>query len=628
MAVSDQLAKAVVKGIQDQMDRCPFHDVIIVVDGVEFKGHRFLLSACSDFFRAMFQSGMKEDLERRVEVKSISPSVFKLLIDSVYYARSVLTAENVSSVWHAASQLQIHYLLEACEIFQSKRLSRESCVDIHIDAKLLSSKKLLDLSWDVIVKEFDHLRKMDDILYLDFEDMKSLVSDDNLTVPSEDVVIETILRWVSYKPAKYSDEYNKDGKDLAVSHSEHENTTLSIEKSTISKGSRGTKTGKSEDVVEEKKESVLGQSSVLFNRKETTVSADRDRKDFLAELLAASKLMLVSGACLQNLLEIKLVLEDSKAFALVRESLRYHLQPGRRHNYCPLYGKFRNTSLVQNVVYTISGLYPMKFSCRTPDGKWYTLPAQQAMKCRAVTYENDIYWTTATGTHQLASKFDLNTIAWRNIASMGVPRQDHALVCLDNYIYAIGGVNCASIERFDVAAEQKVPDTGKWESYGNLVQPMTNLTATTCNNLIVIFGSESDNSPTTVVQIFNPQTLSANIYMDNMSGSAKNLASFKHGEDTFVLQENGALWTVSIDCNNILDIRFYSMIWGDPFKLMGAVVTNQELLVFGESVDPQMPREWDVATFQHFKRVKIIERQGYCFLNTVIQKRFLVTFES
>ncbi|KAK0060369.1 ring canal kelch [Biomphalaria pfeifferi] len=629
MAMSDQIAKAVVKGIQAQMERCPFHDVIVTVEGREFKCHRLMLSATSDYFQAMFQSGMKEDLERKVEVKGISAEVFQLIIESVYYARDILTIDNVSNVWHAANQLQIDYLLQACEMIQLKRLSKDSSVDIYINAKLLNSKQLMDQSWSVIIQEFDYLRKLEDILYLDFEDMKNLVSDDNLWVPSEDVVVETILDWVNLRQSELSLEYSEFREKGKKEKDETSNSTKQAEQGTLvaSRKHKKKKKEKADQVAKATSETELKKDVDSSSVKEKEAYCRTSKKFFLAELLAASKLFLVSGVCLQNLIENKLVLNDQKAFGLVQESLRYHLQPARRQGYCPAYGIHRNASLYQNVILTLSKGEPMQFSCRASNGQWFSLTnVTPTDSGRAVSYENDIYWTHDSCS-QFASRYNAYTNTWSPVANLLVAREKHALVWLDHYLYAIGGLDCDSIERFNVEEEKKAPGSGQWENYGSLVIPMKNLTATTCGNLIVVFGSESDESTTTMVQIFNTQTITANIVMDSMSGAAKNITSFSQGKDTFVLQESGALWKVSVGCNKLLNIEFQSMLWGDPFILQAAIVFNQQLLVFGDGVDPQMPREWDVMSFEHFQRIKIIERQGYFFLNSVLLKTFLVTPE-
>ncbi|CAL1542809.1 unnamed protein product [Lymnaea stagnalis] len=629
MAVSDQLARAVVQGIQAQMQQCPYHDCIVVAGGVDFKCHRFLLSACSEFFRATFGSGMKEDIENRVVLNDITAETFNLVLDSVYNARSVLNADNIADVWHAANQLQIGFLLEACELFQSKRLSKDSCVEIYIDAKLLSSKKLVELCWDVIIKEFDYLRKLEDLLFLDFEDMKRLVSSEDLSVSSEDIVLQIVLRWVSFNP---HDEPIDEGPEIKILDTSSDDSKAprndkKKEKSKITeRASHKQMANKSEDVKTDLKNLSITQSN-MQDTKCKKIFTVAERKCFLPELLAASKIFLVSGTCLQTLIENKIVLENPAAFSLVRESLRYQLQPGRRHDYCPPYARHRSKSLLQNVTMAITRKNQLNLSCRTVDGTWYVLPTPPQYIGKAVTFENDIYWTDSSGTYQSAIKYKSNVNAWVTIAQLNTLRKNHALVCLDSYIYAVGGDNCTSIERFN-ARDDQVQGSSKWELVGDLKLAVTNIMATSCGGSIVVFGGETDGSPSTTVQSFNTQTMSASFYLDNMSGSPRNMVSFKHGDITYILQETGALWKLVSCDNTILNIEFRNMLWADPFKLMGGIIFNEELLILGDGIDPLMHREWDTTHFEHFKRIKVIERQGYCLLNTIIDKKFLVTPET
>ncbi|BFZ02882.1 hypothetical protein BsWGS_05921 [Bradybaena similaris] len=198
MAVSNHMARAVMQAMGKQMEQTTFYDVVITVKQRTFNCHRFQLSACSKFFGAMFSSGMKEDLTKTVDIKGIEPDIFSLVIECIYKARYVINAENVISLWHAANQLQIDFLTESCEIFLAKTLSKHNCVEVYLNAKLLDSKMILNLSWELIVKEFEYLRKTETILNLDYDDMMKLLTEDDLVVPSEDVLIDVIMRWVNF----------------------------------------------------------------------------------------------------------------------------------------------------------------------------------------------------------------------------------------------------------------------------------------------------------------------------------------------------------------------------------------------------------------------------------------------
>ncbi|KAI8783601.1 kelch protein 3 [Biomphalaria glabrata] len=663
ISVSRDLAEAKVEGIAKQMETCPYHDVTVVIDNVEFPCHRFMLSACSDFFHAMFQSGMKEALSRKVDLKGIEPETFRLLLDSMYLSRYILSVKNVSRVWHAAHQLQMRCLLQSIEDFQHSRLeyTDRTFVDIYCDAKLLNSEILMMEAMSNMAIRFDKLRLRDDLLRLDAEDMKILLSHKKLNVFTEDDVIDAIFFWVSDKPR-------------------HSNGDMSLK--------------------------CTGDSSneTLTNGLGTEVSAAKDRSEFLFELLAKSKILLVSATCSQNLLDNKLVQRDPRALALARESARYHLQPARRHDYCPCYGMVRQTTVFTNVVFMISDRFVI---CRTSDGKWHNMkpqhrtvldsafddlgrlkesveedtdegelseeepevyeeeeyltfektvedeekedddveeneeeeeemkeqylePANAAEKvtatqqnCKAVSYENDVYWTGKDGGVFFARKYKAATNSWNTIVAPTIARQDPALVCLDQYLYLIGGVNCVWIERLHVEAEQKSQGSEQWKKYGKMVVPMTNLTATACDDVIVIFGSQTDERWETVVQVFDPRVPSRCTFTKTLMGSAKNLVSFKHGQDTFVLQGSGALWKLSFKRNR-LNISHHVKLWDDQaLNLAGATVTNNELLVFvyGSLLIPKVK---NVSNFEHFRKLRFIEsRGGYCFLNTIIRTNLL-----
>ena len=140
---------------------------------------------------------MKESDSPEVELKfpSLSAETFEIILSFVYSGRVEINEDNILDLWHAANQLQLDVLLEECELFQERQLKKENCVDIFNNAKALDSRNLYVLSWEMIVKEFDFLRKTDDLLYLSFDDMKRLVESDKLTLSSEDQIVDVIHAW-------------------------------------------------------------------------------------------------------------------------------------------------------------------------------------------------------------------------------------------------------------------------------------------------------------------------------------------------------------------------------------------------------------------------------------------------
>ncbi|BFZ02879.1 hypothetical protein BsWGS_05918 [Bradybaena similaris] len=622
-----------------QMERTTFYDVVITVKQRTFKCHRFQLSACSKFFQAMFSSGMNEDLAKTVEIKGIEPDIFSLVIECIYKARYVINAENVTSLWHAANQLQIDFLTESCEIFLAENLSKYNCVEIYRNAKLLDPNLILKLSWELIVKEFEYLRKTETILNLDYEDMMKLLADDALVVPSEDVLIDVIMRWVNFilEPITVNNEQNRMTAETPTAHlTTDKELTLPVASEEIQ--SKEVNTKENVENMQEKNITALKEQDVCENehkKKETNF-----REQFLPSLLSAAKICLVSSTCLQSLTESKLIFENQKALAVVRTGLRYHLQPGRRNDYCPPSAIHRSSSEFKNVVMCIFvqqapfgqvvQKVKVQMSCRTMDGIWFRLaaPVNYLAQCRAVSYGNDVFALPTNG-YQYAFKYDSRTNTWRQLASvMNVPRQNTSVVVLDHYIYAIGGDTCQVIERFSAEAEQSKPGSAKWENIGELTHAVTNTVVTTLGNNIFVFGNTSDNSASVTIQRFDTQTMTSYISLQEMLGASKNMVAFKYQDNNFLLQETGALWKMAASDKCDFSLKLLGVVWDFPLELSAATICNNELLVFVKSIDPKVPCEWDTVICPEFKHVKIIHREVNCLLNIVIPKALLKVKEA
>ena len=74
-----------------------FIDVRLKVLEDIFPAHRIELAANSDYFHAMFTTGMKESNQEIIELKddSISPDAFKIVMDSIYTRNPRVNEENV-----------------------------------------------------------------------------------------------------------------------------------------------------------------------------------------------------------------------------------------------------------------------------------------------------------------------------------------------------------------------------------------------------------------------------------------------------------------------------------------------------------------------------------------------------
>ncbi|KAA8592990.1 hypothetical protein FQN60_018445 [Etheostoma spectabile] len=79
---------------QRQLDQ--FTDITLIVDGHQFRAHKAVLAACSQFFHKFFQDFTQEPL---VEIEGVSNAAFRQLMEFTYTATLVIVGEEEAYDW-------------------------------------------------------------------------------------------------------------------------------------------------------------------------------------------------------------------------------------------------------------------------------------------------------------------------------------------------------------------------------------------------------------------------------------------------------------------------------------------------------------------------------------------------
>ncbi|GFO32764.1 LOW QUALITY PROTEIN: kelch-like protein 38 [Plakobranchus ocellatus] len=159
-------------------------DVTVVVGATEFKCHRSILAAASDFFKAALTCGLREDCEGKITLKEIDENTFSTILTCMYTGKIELTQKNLPDIWRAAHMLQIAPVVKECEELFETVLRVDNCFELFFQVKLLNDKfrrRLLDL----IADNFVHLRGPSNFNRFDAEDMKYLICSDKLNLAHE-----------------------------------------------------------------------------------------------------------------------------------------------------------------------------------------------------------------------------------------------------------------------------------------------------------------------------------------------------------------------------------------------------------------------------------------------------------
>ena len=188
-------------------DQSQFIDVRLKVCEDIFPAHRIVLAANSDYFHAMFTDGMKESNQEVIELKdeSISPDALKIVMDSIYTGDLRVNEENVFEVLAAADHLQVTTAVQQCCDFL-KREFIEVRLDLHNycllstvadrhglrDLQEAAEKKMASMYVDVCESE-------EFLSNVDADQLFSLLSRDDLNVPSETFIFKSVMQWIKHK---------------------------------------------------------------------------------------------------------------------------------------------------------------------------------------------------------------------------------------------------------------------------------------------------------------------------------------------------------------------------------------------------------------------------------------------
>ncbi|XP_043929337.1 kelch-like protein 35 [Protopterus annectens] len=175
-----------------------FTDVVLLVDGQEFPCHRATLSANSAFFKAMFNSNLKEGKQKRIPLTFISAHIMDILLDYMYVGKNIIQEDNVEKLLEASDLLQISKLREACALFLESQIHACNCLGIMKFADIYSISSLFEKSRRLFLEDFLTVSQYKEFLELSEKQLIEYLSDDQLVVEKEELVFEAVMRWVSY----------------------------------------------------------------------------------------------------------------------------------------------------------------------------------------------------------------------------------------------------------------------------------------------------------------------------------------------------------------------------------------------------------------------------------------------
>ena len=184
----------VMKSLNDFRKEGTLCDVTLSVQGTTFPAHRNVLSANSEFFKALFANEMKEKAENIVHMEEFEPLVMDQLLTYMYGSGITIKKDNALDLAIGADFLFLTELKQkACEFLISD-LNSDNCLFLLYMAEKYNVKELRDSAQQHILENYVPVSASSGFVTLSIEQLLAIVSSDDV-VAREEKIFESVVKW-------------------------------------------------------------------------------------------------------------------------------------------------------------------------------------------------------------------------------------------------------------------------------------------------------------------------------------------------------------------------------------------------------------------------------------------------
>uniref|UniRef100_A0A2K6ETR0 Kelch like family member 29 n=1 Tax=Propithecus coquereli TaxID=379532 RepID=A0A2K6ETR0_PROCO len=198
--------REMLKELNQQRRAKAFTDLKIVVEGREFEVHQNVLASCSLYFKDLIQrsvqdgsQGGREKLE--LVLSNLQADVLELLLEFVYTGSLVIDSANAKTLLEAASKFQFHTFCKVCVSFLEKQLTASNCLGVLAMAEAMQCSELYHMAKAFALQIFPEVAAQEEILSISKDDFIAYISNDSLNTKAEELVYETVIKWIKKDPA-------------------------------------------------------------------------------------------------------------------------------------------------------------------------------------------------------------------------------------------------------------------------------------------------------------------------------------------------------------------------------------------------------------------------------------------
>jgi len=509
-------------------------DCVLIVDDERFNAHRALLCAVSGYFRGMFKTEFMECSTGEVHLRELDKEAVHLRLDFAYGNAIVINTSNVQSLLSASSLLDFTEVMEKCADFLKWQVSPSNCIGLREFANAHNCSELQALAERYTRRHFMAVVNGEEFVDMSLDQLKGLISDDELQVKCEEEVFDSVMKWLR------SD----------IKRGVHTFELLSLVRLPLLSKEYIIDQAETDPLIKEDvqcKDLLIEAMKyhLLPERQHTEeLQSDRTRK----RCPGATEVIVVVGGkyrvgALDNVEKYDYT-SDLWAECAPLKTPRYGVGVSSVDGYIYAIGGLNDTNslnimecydpqtdewtdmpcmsynrdghavtVLDGSIYAIGG-HDGKQTLQSVESynpvckEWK--PVQPMATARrglgAGTLDGQIYaiggWSGCACLN-VVERFDTNSQKWKPVANMGMLRSDVAVSALNNKIYAVGGYNGATGLK---SAECYDPELNIWQKITAMNKARSGAALASLNQCLYVIGGHDGSTRLETVERFDPRT--------------------------------------------------------------------------------------------------------------------------
>ncbi len=177
---------------------------LISSDQKEFQVQRKKVQYQSDYFRGLFESGMKESRDEKIHLMTIHSDQLRTIL--VYVEQQsvsdIIDMSGISELLTAAIYLQMAALVQHCCEFIEAHMGADNVKMVIGLAEEWSINRLKTFADNYVLNHVMEFSETEDFLNLDLDEIVGLLDNDDLYVMSEKQVFVLAMKWLDVHPER------------------------------------------------------------------------------------------------------------------------------------------------------------------------------------------------------------------------------------------------------------------------------------------------------------------------------------------------------------------------------------------------------------------------------------------